>query len=53
MIDGAPVADLRLLRSLPASSIAWIQMLNAIDGTMLEGTNAGGGVILIVTKVGG
>ncbi len=53
MIDGAPVADLRLLRNLPANSIAWIQVLNGIDGTTLEGTNSGGGLILIVTKAGG
>ncbi len=52
MIDGAPVPDVRLLRSVPASSIAWIQLLNAIDGTMIQGTNSGGGVILIITKVG-
>lgn len=52
VIDGARVPDLRLLRDIPARSIAWIQLLNGMDGTLFEGTNSGAGVILIVTKAG-
>ncbi len=52
VIDGARVADLRLLRDIPARSIAWIQLLNGMDGTLFEGTNSGAGVIMIVTKAG-
>lgn len=52
ILDGARVSDLRLLREIPASSIAWIQLLGAIEGTLYEGTNSGGGVILIVSKSG-
>lgn len=52
MMDGAPVADLRLLRDVPASSIAWIQIFSGIEGTMMEGTNTGAGLIFIVTKAG-
>ncbi|HUQ47979.1 MAG TPA: hypothetical protein VM053_07020 [Gemmatimonadaceae bacterium] len=52
MVDGAPLGDLRLLRDLPANSIAWIQIFSGIEATMMEGTNSGGGLILIVTKAG-
>lgn len=51
-IDGASITDFRYLRDLPASSIAWIQIMNGMDGTLFEGTNSGAGVIHIVTKVG-
>lgn len=52
IIDGARVTDLRALRAIPARSIAWIQLLNGMDGTLFEGTNSGAGVIRIVTKAG-
>ena len=52
ILDGARVADLRVLRDIPANTIAWIQLLNGMDGTLFEGTNSGAGVILIVTKAG-
>ncbi|HXG70599.1 MAG TPA: TonB-dependent receptor plug domain-containing protein [Gemmatimonadaceae bacterium] len=53
IVDGARITDLRTLRDIPAESIAWIQLLGAIEGTLYEGTNSGGGVILIVSKTGG
>lgn len=52
ILDGARVSDLRLLRDIPANSVAWIQLFGAIEGTLYEGTNSGGGVILIVSKSG-
>lgn len=52
IVDGARISDLRFLRDIPAASIAWIQLLNAMDGTVQEGTNSGGGVIVIVSKAG-
>lgn len=52
IVDGARISDLRFLRDIPAASIAWIQLLNGMDGTVQEGTNSGGGVIVIVSKAG-
>lgn len=52
IVDGARITDLRVLRDIPSGSIAWIQLLNGMDGTIQEGTNSGAGVILIVSKAG-
>lgn len=52
ILDGARITDFRVLRDVAASSIAWIQLLNGMDGTLYEGTNSGAGVILIVTRAG-
>ncbi|MBA2686643.1 MAG: TonB-dependent receptor plug domain-containing protein [Gemmatimonadaceae bacterium] len=52
IVDGAPLTDHRMLRSLPAASIAWIQLLDGMEGTTFEGTNSGAGVIIIVSKTG-
>ena len=52
IVDGSRLSDLRGLRDIPAASIAWIQLLDGIEGTIYEGTNAGAGVIIIVTKAG-
>lgn len=53
ILDGARISDLRGLRDIPAASIAWIQLLDGMEGTLHEGTNSGAGVILIVSKAGG
>ena len=52
VVDGARVPDLRYLHSIPANSIAWIQILGSIDGPAQDGTNSGGGVIIVVSKTG-
>lgn len=52
VVDGAILTDLRLLRDIPASSIAWIQLLDGMQGTLYRGTNSGAGVIIIVSKTG-
>ena len=52
VVDGARVPDLRYLHSIPANSIAWIQILGGIQGTAQHGTNSGAGVIIVVSKTG-
>lgn len=52
ILDGARISDPRVLRDIPSASIAWIQLLNGMDGTLQEGTNSGAGVIVIVSKAG-
>lgn len=52
IVDGNNLTDMRALKSIPAASIAWIQILGGIEGTTFEGTNSGAGVIIIVTKAG-
>lgn len=52
IVDGARVSDLGRLHEIPAGSIAWIELLGGIAGGSEEGTNSGGGVIRIVSKVG-
>ena len=52
IVDGARVSDLSQLRQISAGSIAWIQLLGGIEGGAEEGTNSGGGVLRVVSKVG-
>jgi hypothetical protein len=52
IFNGSPLWDVRYLKEIPAHTIDWIQLLNGIDGTTREGTNAGGGVIVIVSRSG-
>jgi hypothetical protein len=52
IIDGARVSDIGRLREIPASSIAWIELLGGIAGGSEEGTNSGAGVIRVVSKAG-
>jgi len=52
IIDGARVSDLGRLRDIPASSIAWIELLGSIAGASEEGTNSNAGVIRVVSKSG-
>lgn len=52
IFNGAPIWDMRYLKEIPAETIDWIQLLNGIDGTTREGTNSGGGVIIIVSRGG-
>jgi outer membrane cobalamin receptor len=41
--------DFAMLRQIPARSVESIRILSGIDGTTYQGTNAGGGVIIIAT----
>jgi hypothetical protein len=52
IVDGARVSDLGRLRDIPASSIAWIELLGSIAGASEEGTNSNAGVIRLVSKSG-
>ena len=52
IVDGARVSDLGRLREIPAGSIAWIELLGGLAGASEEGTNSGGGVIRVISKLG-
>ena len=49
LLDGARLNDFRSLKQIAAHSIFEIRILSGIEGTVREGTNAGGGVIIIQT----
>jgi outer membrane cobalamin receptor len=49
IVDGTRMNDFAMLRQIPAGSIESIRILNGIEGTTYQGTNAGGGVIIIAT----
>ena len=50
MVDGVRLADFRTLDQIPANTIDHIVVMRGIDATTYYGTNAVGGVVLIVTK---
>ncbi len=52
LLNGMQVWDMRYLKDIPAESIDWIQLLSGIEGGIQQGTNAGAGVILIVSRGG-
>lgn len=49
IVDGTRMSDFAMLRQIPAGSIESIRILNGIEGTTYQGTNAGGGVIIVAT----
>ncbi|MGH7468645.1 MAG: TonB-dependent receptor [Longimicrobiales bacterium] len=49
MIDGSR-SEVAALRTLPASNIEEIRILNATEGTMWYGTGATNGVIVVTTR---
>lgn len=51
-LDHQRIYNIELLQQMPARSIDRIQVLSGLDGTTYYGTNAGDGVIRIITKVG-
>jgi outer membrane cobalamin receptor len=51
-VDHVQIADVQLLRDMPAREIERIRVLTGIDGTTYYGTGASDGVILIFTKGG-
>ncbi|MEP6689563.1 MAG: hypothetical protein ABJD07_00325 [Gemmatimonadaceae bacterium] len=50
ILDGARLIDARVLQQTSASDISRIKFINGIEGTVYQGTNAGGGVIIITTR---
>jgi outer membrane cobalamin receptor len=50
LVDGARLTDFRFLRQMTTDSIDMIEMMNGINGTVAQGTNASAGVIVIHTK---
>jgi outer membrane receptor protein involved in Fe transport len=51
-VDGVQMPDFKNLQTIPAATLASIEILSGIDGTTYYGTGAEGGVILIRTKNG-
>jgi outer membrane cobalamin receptor len=51
LLDGARLLDYDVLRALPARQIDSIELLNGVDGTLKHGSGAGGGAIVIRTRV--
>ena len=49
IVDGTRMNDFAMLRQIPAGSIESIRILSGIEGTTYQGTNAGGGVIIVAT----
>jgi outer membrane cobalamin receptor len=50
-VDGVPQTDFRVLGTIPANTIDNIRILNATEGAYMYGTRAGGGAILIQTRM--
>lgn len=51
-IDGVRIQDVSTLQQLPASTLRSIEVLTGSEGTTYYGTDAVGGVILVITKSG-
>lgn len=50
-VDGVPQSDFKVLGSILASTIDNIRILNATEGAYAYGARAGGGAILIQTRI--
>jgi outer membrane cobalamin receptor len=50
VMDGAVLSDFRVLKQIPAHSIATIRILSRSQGALQYGTHVRGGVIIIITK---
>jgi outer membrane cobalamin receptor len=50
VVDGARYSRFDILRAIPATSIARMQILNGIEATSALGTNAGGGAVVVYLK---
>lgn len=51
-IDGVRIQEVSTLQQLPAATLLSIEVLTGAEGTTYYGTDAVGGVILVVTKRG-
>lgn len=49
VVDGSRMVEFTYLRSVPASMIQSIRLLNGTSGTKLYGTGAGNGVVVVTT----
>ncbi len=49
-VDGVRLSDIAVLGQMPASSVERIEVLSGIEASTYFGTNAGDGVIHIITK---
>lgn len=49
VLDGVRTADFRVLESVPARTLLFVRYLTAIEATVVQGTNSGGGLIELRT----
>ncbi len=49
LVDGAQISTIDVLEAIPASQLQSMEWLPGVEGTAVYGTNAGNGVIRIVT----
>ena len=49
LLDGVRTADFRVLESVPARTLLFVRYLTAIEATVSQGTNSGGGLIELRT----
>lgn len=52
VLDGIAIRDVRVLQTIRADIVQWIEILSAADGTAMHGPMAGGGAIVVHTKTG-
>lgn len=50
LLDGVSLTDVTVLRSIPATDVWLIEVVDGLDATQYYGTNAGRGAIRIHTK---
>ena len=49
LLDGVRTADFRVLETVPARTLLFVRYVSAIEATVSQGTNAGGGLIEVRT----
>ncbi|CAA9323163.1 MAG: hypothetical protein AVDCRST_MAG40-1562, partial [uncultured Gemmatimonadaceae bacterium] len=49
VLDGVRTADFRVLESVPARTLLFVRYFTAIEATLTQGTDAGGGLIEVRT----
>lgn len=52
VVDGVATRDVRILQTIRAETIHWMEILSAAEGASQHGPQAGGGAIVIQTKDG-
>lgn len=52
VVDGARIDDPRLLHQISGEAVLSVEFLSGIEGTIVQGTNAGAGVLVVRTRSG-
>ncbi len=50
LLDGARLSDVRVLRQILTASVESVEIVSGISGTVMQGTNAGAGVIIVHSR---